>query len=504
MLAITSSGSPGNLARRAIRFLFADEVDKYPETAGSEGNPISLARKRLATFRHRKKEIMTCSPTLPGSEIDRAYEASDRREYFVPCPQCGEHQSMMLKFYKQVVWDASLPTREEQAKSARYCCEHCEAHWDDAQRWQAVEKGEWRASRPFNGIAGFWISELYSPWKTLSEIVLDFLSKKDNAADLQTFVNTSLAENWEEKGEAPEWETLLARREDYLPGTVPAGALFLTAGVDVQRDRLECEVVAWGRGKESWSVEYQIFEGKTSESEVWQKLAAYRSKTFTAPSGAEMPIARMFVDSGDGTTTNDVYNWVRSQPSSQVQAIKGRDRATIPVSQPSPVDVTVSGHKIKAGLKIKIIDTSFFKSEFYAFLRLRRPTDEETAAGFKHPPGYCHFPAGTNYGDEHFKQLCSEQLLDHRNRRTGRTKKEWQQTRARNEALDCRIYARAAAWDKGLDRMQGKHIEAFEAQLKIANVKQQEQSAPAIMPGLDISRDRNSYFGPRTSNWFNR
>jgi phage terminase large subunit GpA-like protein len=127
MLAITSAGSPANLSRRAIRFLFADEVDKYPSSAGLEGNPISLARKRLATFRHRRKEILTCSPTGEGSEIDRAYEGSDKREYFVPCPACGRRQSMMLKFRTQVRWDSTLPTREEQARSARYHCEGCDS-----------------------------------------------------------------------------------------------------------------------------------------------------------------------------------------------------------------------------------------------------------------------------------------------------------------------------------------------------------------------------------------
>ena len=506
MLAITSAGSPGNLARRAIRFLFADEVDKYPPTAGSEGNPISLARKRLATFRHRKKEIMTCSPTLPGSEIDRAYEGSDRREYYVPCPICGHMQSLMLKFYTQVRWDSSLASREEQAKSARYHCENpdCKAAWDDATRWEAIEKGEWRARAPFNGIAGFWISELYSPWKQLWEIVLDFLTKKDNAQDLQTFVNTSLAENWVEKGEAPEWEILLSRREEYQPGTVPRGGLFLTAGVDVQRDRVECEVVAWGRGRESWSVDYQILEGKTSESEVWKQLEVLRSQTFKTEQGAELPIARMFVDSGD--QTQDVYNWVRTQPASQVQAIKGSDKGILPVGQPSPVDINVGGKKIKAGLKIKIINVSFFKSELYANLKSRRPTDEELSQGYTFPPGYCHFPTGKNYGDEHFKQLCAEQLIMRSNRRTGRTKQEWMQTRARNEALDCRIYARAAAWDRGLDRMQDKHFKAIEEQLVPGAAEAQKSNAEQQPgPGADPRRGRGrSYFGDRTSNWFNR
>ncbi len=509
MLAITSAGSPGNLARRAIRFLFCDEVDKYPPTAGAEGNPISLARKRLATFRHRKKEILTCSPTVPGSEIDRAYELSDRREFFVPCPQCGQFQSMMLKFLTQVRWEDALPTREEQARSARYHCEACDEAWDDAARWKAVEQGHWQASAPFNGVAGFWISELYSPWKQLSEIVLDFLTKKDSAEDIKTFINTSLAENWIEKGEAPEWEILLARREGYDVGTIPAGGLFLTAGVDVQRDRLEVEVVAWGRNRESWSVDYQIFEGKTSESAVWAKLEVFRSTTYPTSSGAEIPISRMFVDSGDGTTTNDVYNWVRMQPATQVFAIKGTDKGYLQVSQPSPVDVTVSGHKIKGGLKIRTINVAVFKAELYADLKKRPPTEEERAQGWTYPPGYCHFPTGQNYGDEHFKQLCAEQLVNHINRRTHRAKTEWQQTRARNEVLDCRIYARAAAWDRGLDRMQGKHWAFFEEQLGVSPVRQ--QTAPVAppqeknVPGLDLNRIRNqSFLGDRTRGWLDR
>ena len=482
MLAITSAGSPGNLARRAIRFLFCDEVDKYPATAGSEGNPVSLARKRLSTFRHRKKEILTCSPTYAGSEIDRTYEGSDRREYYVPCPACGHFQSLMLRFRTQVRWDDSLLTPEEKARSARYYCEACSEPWDDAKRWSAVEKGEWRARAQFNGVAGFWISELYSPWKQLSEIVLDYLQKKDSAEDLKTFVNTSLAENWIEKGEAPEWEILLNRRDKYMPGTIPEGGLFLTAGVNVQRDRLEVEVVAWGRGKESWSVEYQILEGKTSEPAVWKELEALRAKTYPTPNGVEVPISRMFVDSGDGTTTNDVYLWVRSQPAGQVGAIKGTDKGTLPVGQPTPVEVNAGGRKIKHGIKLRMIVVSFFKSEFYADLKKRAPTAEEQAQGWTYPPGFCHFPDGKNYGDEHFKQICAEQLVTHPNKRTGRTKTEWMQTRPRNEALDCRVYARAAAWDLGLDRMQEKHWTSLEQQMGVKRQPASEQKAPGERP----------------------
>jgi phage terminase large subunit GpA-like protein len=509
MLAITSAGSAPNLARRAIRFLFADEIDKYTPT--NEGDAITLARKRLATFRHRAKEILTCSPTLEGSNIDRAYGQSDKRERYVPCPHCGHMQSMMLKFYKQVRWDSTLPTREGQAKSARYHCEECDKPWSEAERMHAVECGEWRATRPFNGVAGFWISELYSPWKQLSEIVLDFLTKKDNPLELQTFINTSLAENWQEQGEAPEWERLLEKREGYAPGTVPQGGLFLTSGVDRQRDRLECEVVAWGRGKESWSVDYRIFEaekrqdGSLNMESAWAKLAEYRAQTFTTHGGAELPISRMFVDSGDGTTTNDVYSWVRTQPYPLVQAIKGRDQNDLPVGPPSPVDVTVSGKKVKAGLKIRTINVSFFKSEFYAWLKLRAPTDEEIAQGLSYPPGYCHFPQGQNYGDEHFKQICAEQLVAHLNRKTGRTKSEWQQLRPRNEALDCRVYARAAAYDAGMDRWQEKHWQELERQIRALEVEANRPKEPVpVKQQQPQTRRENSWLGDRTKNWLRR
>jgi len=177
-LSIVGAGSPRTVARRTIRILCLDEVDKYKPTV--EGNVISIARKCLTTFRHRAKEILTCTPTRKGSNIDRAYEESDQRELFVTGPYCKTKQSMMLKFRTQVRWDSSLPTREEQARSARYHCENpdCNQGWTDADRTAAVEgvqPGDWQPRKPFNGVAGFWISELYSPWKQLWEIVLDYL-----------------------------------------------------------------------------------------------------------------------------------------------------------------------------------------------------------------------------------------------------------------------------------------------------------------------------------------
>jgi len=519
LLACTSAGSPGNLARRAIRFLFCDEEDKWVASSGNEGKPFSLALKRTATFRHRKKAIRCCSPTRPGSSIDVAYEQSDQREFYVPCPACGHVQSMMGKFRTQVRWDSKLAGREQQSKSARYHCEQCDSSWDDAARWGAIDRGQWRANAPFSGVAGFWISELYSPWKQLWEIVLDYLVKKDSQEDLITFVNTSLAENWTDPGEALEWERLLERREDYTPGVVPAGGLFLAAGVDVQREaggRIEVEIVAFGRNRESWSVDYRILQGNPAEPMVWADLADVLNETFPTASGARLPISRMFVDSGDGTITNYVYGWVRTQDPARVTAIKGYEGGASPVGQPSQVDIKRGdGTKDAFGLKIKTVKPSHFKGELYAALKLRPPTEEEIVAGLGYPPGYCHFPKGKNYGDEHFKQLTAEQLTSRKNRKTGRIVMEWQQIRPRNEALDCRVYARAAAWDFGLDQAQEEHWRALEEQIGISKPLQpaaipprasrDRESAPPpgdVVVWRDAEREQGRHVGRK--NWFSR
>lgn len=452
-LLVTSAGSAMNVAGKAIRYLFCDEVDKYAGDADDEGNPISLARKRLVTFKDRAKEIDTCSPTIEGSEIDRGYELSDQREFYVPCPHCGAHQSLMKKWHR-VRWNDQATTREEQALSARYHCEVCEQPWDDFQRQAAVQKGEWRAHKPFNGIAGFWISELYSLDRRLSSIVLDYLQKKDNPVDLKTFVNTSLAENWVDRGEAPEWERLAARREEYPVGIVPARGLLLTAGVDVHPDRIECEVVAWGPNRESWSVGYYLFQGDTKnltanpgERNPWNELQALLAEVFPCEGGGELTIQRLFIDTGNQTQT--VYQWVRLQGSSRVIAIKGSERGHN-VGQPTPVDVTYGGRQYKHGLTMRTVNVALFKEELYHDLKGAAPTEEQLANGWRYPTGYAHFPKGPEYGDEHFKQLCAEQLVTSRDKR-GRLRREWQQMRARNEALDCRIYARAAAWSLGVD-----------------------------------------------------
>ena len=475
MLAITGAGSPRNVARRAIRYLFCDEIDKYKPTA--EGNIVALARKRLATFRHRSLEVDTCSPTVEGSEIDRAYQESDQREFYVQCPFCGIEQSLIGKFHSQVRWshEAGL-TNEQRARTALYHCENeaCDRGWDDGARADSVERGRWKARAPFSGVAGFWISELYSPWRQLWEIVLDFLTKKANPEDLKTFVNTSLAENWSDKGEAPADELLYerARREKYQRGSVPRGGLFLTAGVDVQKDYLIAEIVAWGRGKESWSIDTRILDGNPQQLSVWERLTELLGETFPHEMGLQVPISMMAVDTG--YCPNDVYAWVRER-GDRAMAVDGRPTGSVAVGYPSLVDVTVRGRKISNGVKLWPVAVSLLKSELYGWLNQSAPTEEDLAAGEMYPAGYSHFPP---YDAEFFKQLTAERLVTRFVR--GYAKPEWQKTRPRNEALDCRVYARAAAYRFGLDRFREEKFAELEERL----ANKQQRTLPMVTKPL--------------------
>ncbi len=438
-LTLVGSNAPSGLAMRPIRILLCDEVDRYPASAGAEGDPVNLARKRTVTFWNRKI-IMVSTPTIKGaSRIDAAWENSDKRRYWVPCPHCGEYQILR---WEQVHWEKSSGKKGQESKhlpeTAHYVCEHCGDTWSDPQRWATIHLGEWRAENAFVDTAGFHLNEIYSPWIKLEKMAREFLAAKEHGEEaMKTFINTSLGEVFEIRGEAPEWERIYNRREDYPIGTVPEGGLFLTAGADVQRDRIEVEVVAWGRQRESWSVDYRVLLGDTAKAGVWNKLSAMLEERFPhARTGAGMIIERMAVDSG--YATQEVYAWSRTAPLGRVMPIKGVDKSRFPIQGPSDVEVKIGKRKRKRGARLWTVCGPVFKAELYGNLRQEMP-DEPEGEGF--PPGYCHFP---QYDPEYFRQLTAEQAVT-RVKKNGFAVIEWQKTRERNEALDCRVYARAAA-----------------------------------------------------------
>lgn len=432
VLVLTGANSAIGLRSMPVRYIFLDEIDAYKGDVEGEGDPVNLAIKRTSTF-NRRKIFMVSTPTIQGvSRIEYEYEQSDQRHYMVPCPYCNKRQSLK---WKQIHFENDDPA------TATYICEHCGAIIEEHLKTWMLENGIWEKTNPKSIVAGFHLSSLYSPvgWFSWADAVKQFLDAKNKDNLLKVWVNTVLGETWLEKGEAPEWQILFDKREDYQQEIVPSGGLFLTAGADVQKDRIECEVVAWGRNKESWSVGYFIINGDTAREEVWNELSEFSKRYFEHSSGVMLPISRFAIDSG--FATQQVYNWVRKQPINFAMAIKGTDSGVTPLGLPTRVDLNINGKRLRRGAKVWSVGTSILKSELYQFLRLTQNEDES------YPAGYCHFP---KYDSEYFKQLTAEQLVTKMVR--GYQKREWQKTRERNEALDCRVYARAASISFGIEQ----------------------------------------------------
>lgn len=432
VLVLTGANSAIGLRSMPVRYIFLDEIDAYKGDVEGEGDPVNLAIKRTSTF-NRRKIFMVSTPTIQSvSRIEYEYEQSDQRHYMVPCPYCNKRQSLK---WKQIHWE------NEDPQTTVYICEHCGGIIEEHLKTWMLENGVWEKSNPNSKVAGFHLSSLYSPvgWFSWADAVKQFLDAKNKDNLLKVWVNTVLGETWLEKGEAPEWQILFDKREDYPQEIVPSGGLFLTAGADVQRDRIECEVVAWGRNRESWSVGYFIINGDTAREDVWNELTEFSRRYFEHSSGVMLPISRFAIDSG--FATQQVYNWVRKQPLNFAMAVKGTDSGVTPLGLPTKVDLNINGKKLRRGAKVWAVGTSILKSELYQFLRLTQNEDESF------PAGYCHFP---KYDSEYFKQLTAEQLVTKVVR--GYQKREWQKTRERNEALDCRVYARAASISFGIEQ----------------------------------------------------
>jgi len=411
-ISLVGSNSAAGLASRPIRVVLCDEVDRYPSSAGSEGSPILLARKRSATF-HNRKMVMVSTPTNKGaSMIESQYQESDQRQFFVPCEDCGTVQTLK---WAQVQWEKDRP------ETAFYSCEACGSVWDDPKRNRSVRKGEWVATGDFTGIAGFHINGLYSPWTVLSDAVRDFLVAKKAPDTLRVFVNTFLAETWEDQGETV-GDIDFQSREDDWGEQIPDPIVVVTAGIDVQDDRLELEIVGWGRDEESWSLGYKTLYGDPSTPHLWNDLDNILKVAYTTESGRQLGIRAACIDSG-GHYTQAVYNFVRPREGRRIFAIKGMGGEQRPlVSRPTKNNIG----------KIKLFAVGTFPIKELIFSRLR--VQSEGA-------GYCHFPAGRS--DEYYQQLANSEKIVTKYQK-GFPRRDFVKTRTRNEALDCRVYAYAA------------------------------------------------------------
>jgi len=410
-LTLVGANSPSGLASRPIRLVLCDEVDRYPASAGSEGDPIQLARKRAATFWNRKIVMVSTPTNKDASRIEEAFEASDMRFYQVPCKHCGHMQKLQ---WSNVRWIEKNPD------TAGYMCSSCSVVWTDSDRRWSIRNGQWIADKPFEGIAGFSISGLYSPWTPLSDGVRDFLAMRKNPEQLRVWTNTYLGETWEDQGESIDDYSLAERREAYGEG-IPEEVIFLTCGVDVQDDRLELSIIGWGRDDESWVIDHKILYGDPSTPQLWTSLDSHLFTTYLTNDDRQLPIRATCVDSG-GHFTNTVYSYAKKNYSRRVFAIKGVG------GEGKAIAGRPSKNNIGKCMLFPIgVDT--VKDLLFARMRIK---DEG--------PGYIHFHDDLN--DEYFRQLTAEKIVTKFSR--GYKKRVFQKIRPRNEALDCFVYAVAA------------------------------------------------------------
>lgn len=419
-LLFRGANSASGLASVPIKYLYEDEVDRYPDDVDGEGDPISLAEKRTLTF-SRRKRFKTSTPGLKSnSKILPAYEASDKRRYHIPCPHCDHFQVLTfagIKFERD--------DKKKLIKDPVYICESCSKEIEESHKTEFLRRGKWIAECPeVKNTVGFWINGLYSPlgWLSWREIVDEFLlAKSSNSREkLKTWTNTILGEPWEdEAAEFIGWESIKARAEKYK--TLPDPVCVLTCAVDVQDNRLEAEVVGWGFGEESWGVEYRTFMGDPTSPSVWRELDAFLMKSYEHESGFRLKINITCIDTG-GHHTKQVYDFAKSREHRRIFAIKGSSQEHRPVvSKPSKTN--------SAGISLFPIGTDTAKETIFYRLRIEAPG-----------PGYMHFP--DEYGDEYYRQLTSERLVFEYKK--GVLKQSWKKIRARNEALDIRVYNLAA------------------------------------------------------------
>lgn len=427
-LTIVGTNAPAGLAMRPIRVLLCDEVDRYPASAGVEGDPISLALQRTQSFWDSVK-IFTSTPTVKNaSRIESLFQQTDQNYFYVPCPWCEKFQTLNwsgVKWPKEQVEEKRIHLIEK----AFYECAHCQSPWTDEQRMAAIRKGEWRATAPFSGKRGYHLNGVYCMFRAqkgfknrLHQMAREHLEAQNSAEMRQTWANTFLAETWELEGEQPITAEVMGRAENYGP-VLPAGVLALVAGCDAQRDRLEGLIIGIGLGWELWCIEAARFTGSPEQEKVWTALDQFLDQEFDHPSGAKLRVVRAFVDSSDKPEA--VYRFCKPRHNRGVYAIKGATTAAQPLC----------GLERKWGsLKCKgfLVGTDTAKGLIYDRLKILNPG-----------PKYIHFPVGFGFDEEFFKQLTSEKLTtEYRN---GFPRRVWvKPSGARNEALDMLVYALAA------------------------------------------------------------
>lgn len=423
-VTIIGANSPASLASRPIKVLLADEVDRYPASAGTEGDPLLLAEKRQTTFWDRKTVVVS-TPTIKGqSRIETEFNNSTREEWNIPCPECG--------YLQPLVWSNLIFDKDDLRRGIMYRCEECGCVSGE-YAWKGQEKnGKFVAENPGASVRGFHLNTLASTFCGWQGVVEKFLVAKElldqgDPEKMKTWVNTELGETWEEPGEQVE-ETALYNRRELYDAEVPDDVLVLTAGVDVQDDRLEVEVVGWGVGKESWGIRYQKIYGDMLKDQIWEDLDTFLLTGWKKKDGTTLYIISTCIDTG-GHHSDKVLRFTKDRWERKVWAIKGMGGSDV-----NYIRKPTTNNRVKAPLFTIGVDAG--KAILYQRLR------HETKG-----PNYCHFPMNeeAGYDEQYFKGLTAEKMVVRFKK--GRPTVYWEKKdnqHKRNEPLDLRNYATAA------------------------------------------------------------
>jgi phage terminase large subunit GpA-like protein len=450
VIHIIGANSPSELSSFPIRVLFMDEVDRFPLDAGDEGSPLELAKKRTTSFGQKRKVLITSTPTIKHiSAVEKEYIEGDQRKYFVPCPICGHKQHLIFENIKFERYAGQKKCIED---SVYYQCELCNGQIKEHNKTLMLKNGEWKTTNlecKNERKRSYHLNGLYSPlgWKAWYEIVDEFLQAKDDNNKLKTFVNTVLAETWESKGSSISYSTIRDRAEDYNLKTINMKACFLTAGIDIQDNRICVLITAWGENEECWIIDYHEILGNPAEDNVFIELDKVIRREYKHESGTTLSIRKANFDTG-GHFTQRVKDFCKKYNDKYIP-VKGSSHnlSTVITSKPN-----------KDG--IYFIGTSLVKEELYS--RLNLPTENTDR--------YIHI--SNEFDEEFFKMLTSEKMLTRTNK--GITQNEWVKTYARNEVLDCLVYAYACAYHLGIKRMNYEEVYELNIGKKLSELQPKE------------------------------
>lgn len=480
-LFATTAGSAANLSELSARYIYGDEVDRWDVDVDQEGDPIKLAEARGSTFGRNAKFYFSSSPLIKGaSRIDDLFMMGDQRHFYVPCPTCGHMQVLS--------WDRLLYSPDFSTVHYQCAGSDCDVLIEEHHKSEMLAKGEWRAHAKGDGeTVSFQLNALYAPlgWHSWTMLAREFEEAKraqdrGDMEPMQVFYNTRLAEVWDSAIEQTKAEVLQARalQEDYVLGTLPVGALALTASVDVQANRLELMVMAWGAGMERWVVDHQVIPGDPADERTWALLDDRLKIRYRHPCGVSLAILATGIDSG-GHHTHEVYQFTRVRRWRNVFALKGASKPGRPViaQRPSQVDVTWKGQTERNGAELWIVGTDTAKDWIY------------NRYSFEKGPGALHF--AKDLPDEFFQQCVAERKIARYVK--GYKRIEWVKSKAeRNEALDLMVYNLAMANFLGLHRYGEQDWDKLRQALAQASLFDQgEQHAARPQASESVADDQD-------------